>query len=63
MNKEKNENSVVITGTMVARAVQVLVLGFALWNIKSIDSTVLTLILCSLLVTEVSVQASNKNKE
>lgn len=63
MNKEKNENSVVITGTMAVRAVQVLVLGFALWDIKSIDSTTLTLILCGLLVTEVSVQASNKKKE
>lgn len=63
MKKEKNENSIVITGTMVARAVQVLALGCALWNMKSIDSTTLTLILCGLLVTEVSVQASNKKKE
>lgn len=63
MNKEKNENSVVITGTMVVRAVQVLALGCVLWNIKSIDSTTLTLILSGLLVTEVSVQVSNKKKE
>lgn len=62
MNKEKNENSIVITGTMVARAVQVLVLGFALWNIKSIDSTVLLPILCGLIATEVGLQASKKKE-
>lgn len=57
------KKEIVITGTMVARSVQVLAIGFALWNIKSLDSDLIAILFGSLVAIEAGLQGNKKKKE